>query len=105
MLNIGRLDRTITIQRLTKTNNEFHTPVPTWTDFAILWAEVLQSVAGENEASADDAQTETLTFRTRYYPGITTADQLVFEGREFNIKAITEFGRREILEIRAVATP
>lgn len=104
MLNIGNLDRLVTIERFTETKNEHHTPVSAWTEFVTLWAEVLQHVADEGEAGMGEAQTDTLMFRTRYFAGVTTADRLVFEGRVFNLKGITEIGRRDALELRAVAT-
>lgn len=104
MLNIGKLDQLVTIERLDGvTKNEHHNPVPAWTEFVTLWAEVLQAAADESTTDFGEAQTDTLTFRTRYFAGITTADRLVFDGRVFNLKNITEIGRRDALELRAVA--
>lgn len=103
MLNIGKLDRTIIIERKSETVSDTGAVSSVWLELVTLWAEVLQALADESEAGMGEAQADTLTFRTRYYAGITTADRLVFEGRVFNLKGITEIGRRDALELRAVA--
>lgn len=45
-----------------------------------------------------------MTFRTRWFAGISETDKLVSDGVEYDVKGVLEIGRREGLEIAAEAT-
>lgn len=102
-MKAGKLDREIKIERATTTVNEFGTPVETWASVATLRAEIVTAetveAAREHGASTEAA----IAFRTRFIDGITVADRLTYAGRTYDIKAVSEIGRRRGLEIRAVA--
>ena len=101
-MRAGKLDRIITIQRGTKAKVGPHA-VPTWTDIATVRAEIVQQSASEFLTGFGEAETGTVIFRLRYLDGITTVDQIAYDGRLYNIKEIAEIGRRRGIELRAVA--
>ena len=51
-----------------------------------------------------EAENGTIVFRVRYLAGITTADRVSYAGQVYDLKEVTEIGRRRGLELRAVAT-
>lgn len=102
-MRAGRLDRTITVQRVTSAVDDFGTPVESWSDIATLRAEIVQ--ASTREFFKDDAPRDnaTIVFRTRFLDGITNADRVAYDGRLFDITDTKEIGRRRGLELRCVA--
>ncbi|MDX6806432.1 phage head closure protein [Terrihabitans rhizophilus] len=102
-MKAGKLDRQLTLQRSTTAPNEFGTPVETWSTVATLRAELVSGGTDEAARAHGDSAETMLTFRTRYSPGVSVADRLTFEGRAYDIKALSEIGRRRELEIRALA--
>ncbi|MGR9434783.1 phage head closure protein [Rhizobium leguminosarum] len=103
MMRAGNFNRVIFLDRLTAPLNENRTPVPAWTNIATLRAEVLQHSVDEAEADNGERDTDSITFRTRFFTGLTTADRIRFMGRTYNVKGWTEIGIRGGLEIKAVA--
>lgn len=103
-MRAGKLDRTITVSRFASAPDDFGTPVATWTPVATLRAQIIQS-STEEFLTAQGANDETVViFRTRWLDGITTADQLEYEGKLFNVREVKELGRRRGLELRCEAT-
>lgn len=102
-MRAGKLNRVIFIDRLTETLNENRTPVPTWTNIATLRAEVLQHAVDEDEAGSGERDADAITFCTRFFSGLSTADRIRFMGHIYNVKGWTEIGVRHGLEIKAVA--
>ena len=102
-MRAGKLNRVIFIDRLTETLNENRTPVSTWANIATLRAEVLQHFVDETEAGSGERDTDAITFRTRFFSGLSTADRIRFMGHIYNVKGWTEIGVRHGLEIKAVA--
>lgn len=101
-MRAGKLDRTITLQRKTESISDSGAVVSAWTDIVTVRAEVVQQSATEFLTGYGEAETGTVIFRIRYLAGITTADQIMFDGTSYNIKEIAEIGRRRGLELRAV---
>ncbi len=100
MLNIGNMDRRITIDRTTETVKPSGDVDKTWNTIAVVWAEVLQQTANEFFTGYGEAETGTVIFRVRYRPGITTADRVTYNGQTYGLKEIKEIGRFEALELR-----
>jgi len=103
MLNIGNLDRRITIERETETVAPSGNVVKAWTPVATVWAELIQQTASEFFTGYGEAETGTVIFRVRYRPGITSSDRVTYEGTSYGIKEIKELGRRDALELRGEA--
>ncbi|EPE95715.1 head-tail adaptor protein [Rhizobium grahamii] len=106
----GDLDRRITFQRATKTNNEFNEPVEVWGDIGSVWTKrhdfsdsqrIEFLAAGKVSAFAVSRFTVRSTSLTR---SITPIDRLTHEGAVWQInsvKEVAEGGRRGYLEITA----
>jgi len=103
MLNIGKLDHRITIERETETVKPSGSVVKAWTPVATVWAEVLQQSASKFFTGFGEAETGTIIFRLRYRPGITTADRVTCDGQRYGLKEIKTLGRRDALELRCEA--
>ncbi|RFB95350.1 head-tail adaptor protein [Rhizobium leguminosarum bv. trifolii] len=103
MLNIGAMDRRITIEREMETVKPSGSVVMTSAPVATVWAEVLQQTASEFFTGYGEAETGTVIFRVRYRPGITTKDRVTYDGTSYDIKEINELGRRDGLELRGEA--
>lgn len=102
-MRAGTLNRVIFIDRQTETLNENRNPVSAWTNIATLRAEVLQHAVDEAEADSGERNTDSITFRTRFFIGLTMEDRIRFMGRTYNVKGFTEIGIRGGLQIKAVA--
>lgn len=99
----GKLDQVITVQRFTNTVDDYGTPVETWTDLVTVRAQIIQ--ASTTEFIQGGARDDTvMIFRTRWIEDITTADRVVFDGENFNVKELKPIGRTKGLDIRTVAS-
>lgn len=103
MIRAGKLDRTISIERKTETVSQTGAVVSTWLNIATVRAEIVQQSASEFLTGFGEAENGTVVFRIRYLAGITTADRVSYAGKVYDLKEITEIGRRRGLELRAVA--
>jgi SPP1 family predicted phage head-tail adaptor len=103
-MRAGSLDRVITIQRATETIDDAGTPSTSWSTVTIARAAILKQSLGEFlRPSAGTEADNTITFRTRYIAGITTADRIVYDGANYDVQETREIGRRRGLEIRCLA--
>ncbi|MBP1878105.1 phage head closure protein [Agrobacterium rubi] len=100
MINIGRMDRRVTIERQAETVELSGDVVKTWTTAAVVWAEIIQQTATEFFTGYGEAETDSVIFRIRYLPGITTADRVTYNGSAYGLKEIKELGRYEAHELR-----
>ena len=101
-----RLDRKITLQRFTWSQDEYGAPVQVWADLASVWASKLDVSDGERVAAAEVSATITTRFRIRHdsaWADLNPKDRVQFEGRTYDIWGVKEIGRREELEITAAA--
>lgn len=99
----GRLDTKIKLQTYSNTVREDGVPIVTWTDLATVRAEVIQSGTEQffrAYGAVEEAQT---IFRIRHFPDVNTSMQIVFEGRNYDIRKINEIRRKRGYEITAVA--
>lgn len=105
-INAGSLDRRITIQRATYATSSLNTPIATWADLTTVWANITFRNAGEGEAGQQVRATLQTRFTIRYsskVADVNPKDRLTFDGRTYDIKAVYELGRRQGMEIHAVA--
>lgn len=95
-MNIGRLDRQLTLQQLTPAvQNDFGAPDPgTWVDVATVPARVEYKPGTEQAQAQQLTATQRVLFTIRYRAGITADWQLVYEGRTYQITDVAEIGRR-----------
>jgi len=103
-MRAGKLDRRITLQGFTNTVDDYGTPVLTWAAKATVWAELVQRSTREYVRAQGAQDERTIIFRIRWLTGVTTADRVVFEGRNLNIREIATIDRKIGMELRCVET-
>lgn len=95
----GSMDRRITIQQRTQTRDANGAALDSWSTWAECWAEVKykQPSAEQGEVYASDKFTAQMMadFRIRYKAGLVPTMRLQYEGQTWNIRAVSEIGRRE----------
>ena len=103
MPNPAKMDRRITLQVKTTTQNDYGEPIVTWTTYARIWAEK-KDMKGLEKFIAQQVRAEIDTrFVIRYRDDVSLTDRLTFESRDYDIQQVIEIGRRESLEIIAKA--
>jgi SPP1 family predicted phage head-tail adaptor len=102
-MRAGKLDRTITLQRLTRTVSPAGTVTETWADLATVRAELVSNTVTEAGTGYGEADNSALTFRIRYLADLTTEDRVLYQGAALDLAGILELGRRRALELRCEA--
>ena len=98
----GQLHHKITIRTFDDhALDDYGVATPSWSDVATVRAELLQQTAKEFLASQGASETISLVFKTRFVRDVSNADQILFEGKEYNIKEVAIIGRNRGLELRA----
>lgn len=103
MINAGKMDRRITIDRQTEIVKPSGDVSKVWSPIAVVWAEIIQQSATEFITGFGEVETGSIIFRIRYIPGITTADRVTYNGSAYGLKELKELGRYEALELRGEA--
>lgn len=103
-VQIGRLDRRITIQTPTETQDSYGEPVITWSDLTTVWASVTPSSSQTGEQfEADQVHAQRASvFRIRFNRNVTEKHRIVYDSDNYDILQIVEGGRREWQDITAV---
>ena len=100
-MNPGRMDRQVTLQRFTVAQTGIGEPLKSWSTLATVPAAYKPSPGGE-PVNGDKVEAELpVVFTIRYYSGLNPKDRLQYEGTIYNILAVTEVGRRHLMELRA----
>lgn len=100
MLEIGKLDRLITIQELTQgKGTRYGEPTETWTDWATVWANVYSGGGREFEAARQITAELDTQFQIRWLSGLKPTMRILYEDRVYEILRIQEVNRRERLNV------
>lgn len=105
-LRTGSLDRRITLQRATVTTDSFNNPVQTWATLVTVWASKLDVRDSERVAAKEVGAEIGTRFQIRWSETVrdlNPKDRLVYADRTYEIVNVKEVGRREGLEISALA--
>lgn len=106
-ITVGKLDRKITIQAKSVSQNEFGEEIETWATFASVYAAKADVSDSERMAAAEVSATITTRFRVRWSSALAAVNpgdhRVVLEGRVYDISGIKELGTREGLELTAAA--
>lgn len=103
-MEAGKLDRRITLQRVTITRDEYNAPVETWADLTTVWASYEPVSDGERFRAGERAAEISARFQIRYSSAVkdvTPVDRLTFDGKPYAITHVKEIGRRVGLELTA----
>lgn len=102
----GRLDRRITLLRKSVTTGDFNDEVVTWSPIATVWAEK-KDISDRERLQARETTAEITTrFRIRWSQVVRYVDpehRIEYDGRTYEIFSVKEVGRRDGLEITAMA--
>lgn len=99
-MQIGKLDRRITIQSLTGTTNSFGEFIDGTSDYVTVWAGVKWLKGNERfEAEAtDNTPTIQVDFTIRYGSNVSQLNnkhQILFDNNTFDILSIRQLGQRK----------
>jgi SPP1 family predicted phage head-tail adaptor len=97
----GFLDRRVTIQHFTSSQNEFGEVIETWEDLATVWANVRELRGLERVEAARLTAVVDVYFTIRWRTDIEPKQRVSYEGELFDIQAVMELPRREGLQIEA----
>lgn len=102
-----RLDRRITLERFTYTTDSGSgEQVKTWSTLATVWAAKRDVSDSERVASAEVSAEIGTRFQIRWdssWSSLNPKDRVVYDGLIYDIVGVKELGRREGLEISAIA--
>ena len=104
-IDAGKLDRRITIQRLSRTYNADRQPVETWCGWRRVWASRRRASANERLAGGQVTAQITDVFEVRLEPeveDVSTKDRLLCDGRAYDIVEVSVQGNDGLM-IRATA--
>ena len=91
-MQAGKLNKRITIQQRTTTQDAIGQPVETWTTVATVWADVrgTNGLSFIKEAIKADADVSIarVSFRVRYRTDITAGMRVVFNSENHDIEAV-----------------
>jgi SPP1 family predicted phage head-tail adaptor len=99
----GKLDRRLQLQRRTLTRNVHGEQVATYATYATVWAQRLDVTGREFFASQNTLAENTARFLIRFRDDVELTDRLLCESTYYDIKQRSELGRRESMELIAVA--
>lgn len=102
-MNIGDLNKRITIQKLTSTVNENGFPQEKWDNYITSWSSV-SNLNGREFLAAQAIQAEkTIKFIIRYTENIDETMRIFFKGKQYNITFIDDIKySKTFMEIRAL---
>lgn len=102
-MEIGSLNKRITLQELKLTVNENGFEVEEWIPFKTVWTEVSNLHGREYFDAAAIQMENTVKFTIRYLPGIDTAMRISFKDKYYNITSIDNIKyRNKFIEIKAM---
>lgn len=102
-MRAGNLDRRITLQSLTLTQDSYGSTTETWADFATVWAEARPVLSRERFSAQHVAVEFDTVFRIRWLSGVLQTMRISYDGKYYDIQSIVELGRRAGLELQAKA--
>jgi|GEM_PF-305713 len=105
-MQIGRLDRRITIQANTVTRDSVGEAVDSWSNLDTVWARIIYEAGREGVDMQSEVAQQQVTFIIRYRSDVTPMHRITYDSEIYHIEAVKELPRRKGLEIsaRAVAS-
>ena len=85
-MEIGKLNKRITFQNFTMTENEAGFPIQAWADYTTVWASARNLSGREYFAAAAVQQEKTVEFEIRFRADIDATMRITFRGQSYDIK-------------------
>ena len=102
MLNAGRLDRKIIIERNSGATADVYGEITaSWTTLTTLWGQIAQLSGREILGAEKETVMKSIRVICRYSSEVKPKDRLNINSVYYNITYVRELGRREGLEILA----
>lgn len=98
-MEVGKLDRRITIRSYTIAQDTFGENVKTFTNLATVWAKFVGLAGREGYNTDQRVASFDAKFVIRYRADVTPQHKIVFDGATYDIKALNMIGRKRYLEI------
>ena len=102
-LDVGELDRRITLQKPTGGPDAYGQPGTTFVNVAVVWASYKPVTLREYVASRQAEAAIDATFRIRWRTDVSATWRILYRNLVFDIQSYVEIGKAEGLEILARA--
>lgn len=102
-MRIGKLDRRVTIQSLTETQDSAGQPIKAYADLATIWAERRDVRGNERFASNQALAMRAAIFRIRWRTGMTEKMRLIDDGTTYDVTGIAGDRRKGWMELSCEA--
>ena len=105
-LIIGNLDRQITIERATTSQDGAGQHIETWATLRTEYAEINPKRSAERHRDFQEVDRLTTVFRIRYFSGLLATDRISYDSQIYDIHGAEEKGHRkqEYIDITTVRT-
>ncbi len=103
MMQAGKLDRRITMQRSTFVVDDYGEQIATWQTLDTVWGQKVEMRGSERYTSAQTLAQYDTKFRIRYRRNLRAADRIICDGVTYDIGPVIEIGRGEGLEFHGKA--
>ena len=102
-MNVGRMYRRLLLKRRAIAQSASGEPIETFTDLATVWGQRVELRGAERYESQQVAAKVDVKYIIRYRDDVGPLDRFTEGGREYDISAVLEIGRRVGLELHAQA--
>ncbi|HTC04119.1 MAG TPA: head-tail adaptor protein [Xanthobacteraceae bacterium] len=103
MRQAGKMDRVLIVQRATNSVDANGTVVQTWADLMTLRAKLIESAVLDTEHNGIAISDSKFKLQTYFTDNITLEDRVSYNGVSYQIKHLSEIGRRRGLELHVEA--
>jgi len=94
-MNIGKMDRRITIQSATNTVDTFGQRNESWSDRRTTWAAKRDELATERVEAGQVVEVVRTTWTLRFDSDLKHTERIVYDSETYYILGIMELGRKE----------
>ena len=94
MVMAGRLDRNITFQSKSESDNDFNEKVPTFTDAFTTFAQVIELQGDEVYEGKQKQSKADIRLKIRFREDVTLEHRFLYKDRTYDIASIQEVGKR-----------
>jgi SPP1 family predicted phage head-tail adaptor len=102
-MQIGKMDRRITIQQVTESQSSSGEATQSWATLATVSAQVETDSGDEGAEGAGEQARSNCLFTIRHRSDVTAKHRISYAGNTYDILSVVEIGRRQGLQIRAIA--
>ena len=102
-MNIGALDRRVTLQRPITTQNDYGERVAAWTTYATVWAAIERKPHAREQNSGEQMlSVQSVVFKIRYSTTVSILEashRVLYDSKFYNVQGVQEVGRADTLRV------